>query len=83
VLAQVLAGAQLLHQAFVEPSPMTVIDILHTGGLFQAGFSKPIEQLLVGTFRGFTIDQQAEPFLKAQTVEIVPSVVFSKWLYTV
>jgi hypothetical protein len=71
VLAQVLSGAQLLHQALIESSAVTVIDILDTGGLFQAGFSEPMEQLPVGPFGGFPIDQQAEPFLEAKPIEIV------------
>lgn len=35
VFTQVLPGTQLLHQAFIKPSPVAVIDILDTGGLFE------------------------------------------------
>jgi hypothetical protein len=66
-----LPGDQLLYQAFIQAPPVTVIDVFDASGLFQAGFSEPIEQLPVGAFRGRAIDQQAEPFFEAQAIDVV------------
>jgi len=63
MIAQPLAGGELVEQGAVEAAGRVQVDVLHDGGLAQLGRAQPACEALVLAAGRFAVDQQAEPIL--------------------
>src|SRR5689334_2161697 len=66
MLAQPVAGGELLEQGAVETAMRAVVDVLDDGGLAQPGFPETTREALVLAAGCLTVDQQPKPVLAAE-----------------
>lgn len=66
MVAQPLAGGELLEQRAVEAARRVQIDVFDNGGLAQLGLAQAAGKALVLAAGRLAVDQQAEPVFPAQ-----------------
>jgi hypothetical protein len=65
-----LAGCQAQHQGFIEPTRVTIVDILNTRTQPQLGLSQAGGKPAVTSDRHLTIDQQAQTFFETERLAL-------------
>lgn len=73
-----LAAQKTLDQGLIKSARMPVVDVFGSSVRFEIGALQAQGQGLAVTLRGLMIDQQAEPFIKAEMLQIQPPFVLRR-----
>ena len=73
-----LAAQKTLDQGLIKSARMSVVDVFGSSVRFEIGALQAQGQGLAVTLRGLMIDQQAEPFIKAEMLQIQPPFVLRR-----
>ncbi len=77
MIAQPLAGGQVLDQGLVQTARGAVVEIFQAGGLAQAGLAQAGPQAALLAFGQLPVGEQAETFLEAEGVDLGEPLRFS------